>query len=146
VYSGQTKPSALISSVANDPKRTWMGGHASCHFVPVGYARSLLFSFVLILGYLTNVVSNVGRKPQWRLHTKASVFAELFTWRYPASRKQWDIAIADHADRGRVVLSMLLPFGSLKPCGSLRGRNMLPCSKRRKSVSGNTAGNAAAIL
>ena len=33
-------------------------------------------------------------------------------WRFPANRKQWDIAIADHADPGRVVQSMLSPFGS----------------------------------
>jgi len=67
-------------------------------------------------------------------------------WKFRASRKLWDIAIADHADRGQVVRSMPSLFGSPIPCGSLRVLSMLQCSKKQKSVSGNTAGNAVAML
>src|SRR4029453_14056248 len=95
---------------------------------------------------LPNVVSDLRRKQQWRQHTKVSVFAEPFMWKFRANRKQWDIAIANHAGHGRVVLSTLSPFGSPTPYGSLRVLNMLPCSKRQNLVSGNTAGNAVAIL
>jgi hypothetical protein len=42
---------------------------------------------------------------------------ELFVWRYPASRKQWDFVITDHADLGRLTRSMLLAFESPKPLG-----------------------------
>jgi hypothetical protein len=104
-----------------------------------------MLSFMLILGYLENVVSDLRRKQQWRQHTKASVFAEPFMWKFRANRKQWDIAIANHADPGQLPRSMLSPFGSLTPCGLVRVRNMLPRSKRQNSVSANTAGNAVAI-
>src|SRR5580704_17531260 len=52
-----------------------------------------------------------------RQHTKASAFAEPFMWKFPANRKQWDIAIADHAGRGRVARSTLSPCGSPTLCG-----------------------------
>src|ERR1700693_1474890 len=64
-------------------------------------------------------IKGIGER-QWRQHTEASVFAGPFISRLPASRKQWDIAIADHADPGRVARSMLSPFGSPTPCESLR--------------------------
>src|SRR5262245_58107294 len=75
-------------------------------------------------------VSDVGRKQQWRQHTKASVFAERFMWKFRANRKQWDIAIANHAGRGQLPRSMLSLFGSPTPCGLLQVRNMLPRFKR----------------
>jgi hypothetical protein len=56
------------------------------------------------------------RKRQWRQRTKASVFAEPCMWRFSASQKQWDTAIADHADPGRVGQSMLLRFGRPTSC------------------------------
>ena len=37
------------------------------------------------------------------------------------------------------------PLASRPLCGSLRVRNMSPCSKKQKSVSGNIARNAVAI-
>src|SRR5664279_6129205 len=114
--------------------------------MPDWHSDSMLSSMQPILGYPQNAVLNLGRKRPWQLHTKASVFAEPFMWRFPASRKQWDIAIADHADPGRLVRLMHSPFGSPAPCGSPRVRNILPCSKRQKSVSGNSAETAAAIL
>ena|SRR3974390_94660 len=110
------------------------------------YKPRAMLLFTLILGYLENVASKLGRKRQWRQHIKASAFAEPFMWRFPASRTQWDIAIADHADPGRVAPSMHLPFGNPPPCGSPRVRNILPRSKKLKSVSGNIAGNAVVIL
>ena len=67
-------------------------------------------------------------------------------WKFLASRKRWDIAIVGHADPGRVVLSMLSLFGNPTPCRSRRVPNMLPCSKRQKSVSDNIVGNAVVIL
>src|SRR5215510_2488400 len=86
-----------------------------------------------------------GEEATWRQHTKASVFAEPFMWKFRANRKQWDIAIANHAGPGRLPRSLLSPFGSPPPCGSLRVRNMLRRSKRPDSVNGNIAGDAAAI-
>jgi hypothetical protein len=44
-----------------------------------------------------------------------SVFAVLFEWRPPGSRKPWVIVIADHAVRGQVDRSMLSPSGSQMP-------------------------------
>jgi hypothetical protein len=114
------------------------GVRASLHAV-------LLFTFTLIRGYLAKAVSNVGRKQQWRQHTKASVFAERFMWKLRANRKQWDIAIANHAGRGQLPRSMLSLFGSPTPCGLLQVRNTLPRFKRPNSVNGNTARNAVAI-
>ena len=67
-------------------------------------------------------------------------------WRFWGNRKPWDTAIADHADLGRAVRSMLSHFGSQMQYGSLRVTSMLVCSKRQKSVSGNTAKNAVVIL
>ena len=54
--------------------------------MPDGYSDSILL-FTLILGYLQNVVLNLRRKRQWQQRTKASVFAEPFMWRFPASQK-----------------------------------------------------------
>src|SRR4249920_2416769 len=88
---------------------------------------------------------DLRRKQQWRQHTKASVFAEPFMWKFRANRKQWDIAIANHAGPGQLPRSLLSPFGSPTPCGLLQVRNMSPCSKKPNSVNGNTARNAVAI-
>src|SRR5262249_28203163 len=87
----------------------------------------------------------IKRGEQWRQHTKASVFAERFMWKFRANRKQWDIAIANHADPGQLPRSMLSLFGSPTPCGLLQVRNTLPRFKRPNSVNGNTARNAVAI-
>ncbi len=57
-------------------------------------------------------------------------------WKFRANRKQWDIAIANHADRGQLARSMLSPFGSPTPCGLLRVRTTL--LQKTNSVSGNS--------
>src|SRR5579863_6305526 len=54
-----------------------------------------------------------------RQHTKASAFAEPFMWKFPANRKQWDIAIADHADPV-VGSDMTLASASASPTGLQR--------------------------
>jgi hypothetical protein len=41
-------------------------------------------------------------------------------WKFLVNRTLWDIAIADHADPGRVARSMLLPFGSRRRAGHCR--------------------------
>ena len=66
---------------------------------------------------------------------KGECFCGTFTWRRPASRKLWVIVIADRAGPGRAARSMPSRFGGPAPCGSLRARNMLPCSRRQNSVS-----------
>ena len=70
---------------------------------PVGYLLSC-YPFVLVTDDC-----RIKRGDHNGDYTKAECFCGPFTWRY-LSRKQWDIAIAGHADRGRVVLSMPLRF------------------------------------
>ena len=81
---------------------------------------------------------------QWR-HIRANVSAGLLRLRSQGNLKAWAIVIADHAVRGQVDLSMLLPFGSLTPCRSLQVPNMSACSRRRQQARGNTARNVEAI-
>jgi hypothetical protein len=81
---------------------------------------------------------------QWR-HIRANVSAGLLRSRSQGNLKAWAIVIADHAVRGQVDLSMLLPFGSLTPCRSLQVPSMSACSRRRQQARGNTARNVEAI-
>jgi len=50
-------------------------------------------------------------------HTKASVFAEPFMWKFRANRKQWDIAIANHAGLGQLPRSLLSPLETRRRAG-----------------------------
>jgi hypothetical protein len=76
---------------------------------------------------------------------KGECFCGAVHVEFRANRKQWDIAIANHAGPGQVLRLLLSPFGNPTPCGLLRVRNMLPRSKRPNSVNGNTARNVVAI-
>ena len=60
-------------------------------------------------------------------------------------RKRWATVIAAPAARGPAAPSTPSASGSPRRCGSFRAASTSPCSRSRRSASGNSAPNAAGI-